>query len=76
MGRTIDRGFARMVALKRIFTGVTGLLAGAGCIVVGMTHGGRPPGMLFLAMAIFFGGGAWSLRDGLRLKRDLDAPPG
>lgn len=73
MARTVDRGLARLVALKRIMTGGTGLVAGAVCVVIALAHGGAPPGQLLLAIAIFWGGGAWTLRDGLRLKRELDA---
>lgn len=77
MARTVDRGIARMIALKRIFTGVTALVAGVVTIVVALSRGGPPPGMFVLAILIFFGGGAWSLRDGIRLKRELErtAPP-
>lgn len=70
--RTVDRGLARLVALKRIMTGATALVAGLVCVVIGIRHGSAPPPQLLLAVTIFFGGGAWALRDGLRLKRELD----
>ncbi len=73
MARTVDRGTARLIALKRIMTGGTALVAGVACVVIAFMRGGAPPGQLLLAVTIFFGGGAWALRDGLRLKRELDA---
>lgn len=70
--RTVDRSLARMIALKRIATGATALLAGVFTVYVGVTHGGPPTSGLVLALVIFFGVGAWALRDGLRLRRALE----
>ena len=69
--RTIDRSIARMVATKRLVTGTLALAAGVGLIVLAIMHGTAPTPSLGLALLIFFGGGAWTLRDGLRLRRDL-----
>jgi|GEM_PF-1218739 len=71
MPRTVDRSIAKMIAYKRISTGVVALLAGVGMIVAAVLHGGPPTPALGLALLIFFGGGAWTLRDGLRTRRAL-----
>lgn len=77
MPRTVDRSIAKMVAYKRISTGSIMLLAGVGMIVAAVHHGGPPTPGLALALLIFFAGGAWTLRDGLRVRRALleTAPP-
>jgi hypothetical protein len=71
MPRTVDRSIAKMIATKRIITGTLALCAGVGMVAVAIHHGGSPTPMLGLALLIFFGGGVWTLRDGLRLRRDL-----
>jgi hypothetical protein len=71
MPRTVDRSIAKMVAYKRISTGTIMLLAGVGMVVAAVLHGGKPTPGLGLALLIFFGGGAWTLRDGLRVRRAL-----
>jgi hypothetical protein len=73
---TVDRSFARFVALKRIFTGTLALVCGAGMVVLALrrSHPGQPsvPSVaLVVVLAIFFGGGLWTLRDGIRLRREL-----
>ncbi len=68
--RTVDRSFARMVAFKRIITGSLSILCGIG-LIGGLVYHGNPPPISGLALLIFFGGGAWTLRDGLRLRREL-----
>jgi hypothetical protein len=68
---TVDRSIARMIAVKRIATGITALAAGVVTVFVALGHGGPPTGGLVLTLAIFFGVGAWALRDGLRLRRAL-----
>ncbi len=73
MPRTIDRSIARMIATKRIITGTLALAAGVGMIVLAVNHGGMPTPALALALIIFFAGGGWTLRDGIRLRRDLRA---
>jgi len=70
MAGTVDRSFARMVAFKRIITGSLSIACGVGLIVALALHGNAPP-IAGLALVIFFGGGAWTLRDGLRLRREL-----
>jgi hypothetical protein len=69
--RTVDRSIARMIATKRIFTGSLALCAGTGLLAYAIQHGGSPTPALGLALAIFFGGGIWTLRDGIRLRREL-----
>jgi hypothetical protein len=71
MARTVDRSFARMVAIKRIVTGTLSIICGVGLIVGLLLHRGSTPPIAGLALLIFFGGGAWTLRDGLRLRREL-----
>jgi hypothetical protein len=66
----VDRSLARAIAYKRIFTGTAALVGGVVMIGLGMTHAGSTP-LVALAVLIFFGGGAWALRDGLRLRREL-----
>ena len=68
--RTVDRKFARMVALKRIITGSASIACGV-ALIVALLLKGNPPPIAGLALLIFFGGGAWTLRDGLRLRREL-----
>lgn len=70
MGPTVDRAFARLVARKRIFTGSLSIACGVGLIVALVLHGSPPP-VAGVALLIFFAGGAWTLRDGLRLRREL-----
>ena len=69
--RTVDRSIARMIATKRLITGTLALAAGVGLLYIAISHGSAPTPSLALALLIFFGGGAWTLRDGLRLRRDL-----
>lgn len=70
MARMVDRSFARMVAYKRIITGSLSLMCGLG-LIVGLVIHGSPPPVAGVALLIFFGGGAWTLRDGIRLRREL-----
>ncbi len=69
--KTVDRSIAKLVATKRIVTGSMSLIAGVAVIVGVLMHGGSPPPMAGLALLIFFGGGYWTLRDGIRLRREL-----
>jgi hypothetical protein len=73
MPRTVDRSIAKMIATKRIITGSLALCAGVGLMIAAFSHGGSPTPGLGLALVIFFVGGGWTLRDGLRLRRDLKA---
>ena len=70
MAQTVERSFARMVAYKRIVTGSVSIACGVGLILALVIHGSPPP-VAGVALLIFFGGGAWTLRDGLRLRREL-----
>jgi hypothetical protein len=70
MAGKVDLSFARMVAWKRIVTGTLSLSCGVGLIVALLVHGKTPP-IAGAALLIFFGGGAWTLRDGLRLRREV-----
>lgn len=67
----VDRKFARLVAYKRIMTGSMSLGAAVVLSIATAMHGGAPPLPFGLAMVIFVGGGIWTLRDGLRLRREL-----
>ena len=69
--KTIDRSIARMVALKRMITGSLALIAGFIMLYVASEHGGPMPPAMIGALLIFFVGGGWTLRDGLRLRREL-----
>lgn len=73
LGPTVDRSFARMVAIKRLATGASAIALGVAFTVVLALRGGSPPPAAYLALAIFFAGGGWTLRDGLRLRRELAA---
>ena len=71
MPKTVDKSIARMVAMKRIATGCSSLIAGAGLIYVSVLHGSGPTPLLGLGVLLLWGGGAWTLRDGIRLRRQL-----
>jgi hypothetical protein len=60
-----------MIATKRLVTGSLGIVAGIGLLVAAVVHGSRPTPALGLALVIFIAGGAWTLRDGLRLRKEL-----
>ena len=68
---TVDRSIARMIATKRIITGSLALLAGTVMTIIAINHGASPTPQLGLALVIFFAGGVWTLRDGLRLRKEL-----
>jgi len=72
--KTVDRSIARMVAGKRIATGSSSLIAGAIMIYLTIAHGGGPTPLLAFGILILWGGGAWTLRDGIKLRRALAAP--
>ncbi len=74
MPQTVDRSIAKMIATKRIITGSLALCAGVGLGVAAYMHGSAPTPTLGLALLIFFVGGGWTLRDGVRLRRDLRSP--
>jgi hypothetical protein len=69
----VDRRIAKAIAIKRIVTGTMGLSLGVALVVGVYVHGGAPLHLLAAAMLFFVGGGAWALRDGLRLLRELRA---
>jgi hypothetical protein len=71
MPPTVDRSIARMIAFKRIGTGLVSLAFGVAFVVAVSLHGSPPLTTTALGALIFFGGGAWTLRDGLRLRREL-----
>lgn len=60
-----------MIATKRLVTGSLALVAGVVLLVMAVMRGGSPTPALGLALLIFFAGGAWTLRDGIRLHREL-----
>jgi hypothetical protein len=72
--KTVDRGVVRLIATKRIGTGLVSMAAGSAAIAWVVARGGdlAGAGLQFgLFLLICFGGGGWSLRDGLRLRREL-----
>ena len=75
--RSVDVAFVRIVAYKRIFTACASLVASVALvgIVASRAAAAEPRSLALtaLALAIFLGGGSWSLRDGLRLVRELRA---
>jgi hypothetical protein len=71
MPPTVDRSIAKMIAYKRIFTGAFALAAGVILAVLTIANGRPWTPLLLVALAIFFGGGVWTLRDGLRVRREL-----
>ncbi len=71
MARAVERSVVKMVAFKRILTGSMSLAAGVALVTLAHMHGGGPTPMLGVALLLFWGGGAWTLRDGLRLRREL-----
>lgn len=73
MQRTVDVKVARMIAYKRIITGSLALVAGVVVTVIGLTNQHPMTAQLGLALLIFFGGGAWTLRDGIRLKKEISS---
>jgi hypothetical protein len=60
-----------MIALKRMATGLLELVFGVVLVVSAVRHGGTPSPLLVFALVLFFGGGVWTLRDGLRVRREL-----
>jgi hypothetical protein len=71
MPKTVDKSIVRMVATKRIATGSSSIIAGAVMIYLTIAHGSGPSPLLAFALLFLWGGGAWSLRDGLRLRAQL-----
>jgi hypothetical protein len=69
---TVDRSIARMVSLKRIITGSVSIACGVALAIAIVVHGSPPP-TAGIGLVLFFGGGAWTLRDGLRLRRELQS---
>jgi hypothetical protein len=72
MARLVERSVVKMVAYKRIVTGCMSLVAGVVLVLLVMAHGKGPTPMLGVGLLLFWGGGTWSLRDGLRLRKALN----
>lgn len=72
----IDRSFVKLITYKRFTTAALSYAAAIGLTVAVTVHGSAPPLQLALALVIFVGGGTWALRDGLRLRRELNASSG
>jgi hypothetical protein len=66
--RTVDRPTARLIAYKRIMTGSLSIASGIVFAVLVALHGSPPP-IAAVAFLLLVGGGSWTLRDGLRLRR-------
>jgi hypothetical protein len=71
MARLVEPSVVKMVAFKRIVTGSMSLAAGVVLVMLAHQRGAGPTPMLGVALLLFWGGGAWTLRDGLRLRREL-----
>jgi len=68
----VDRTFARMVAYKRLLTGTLSFVAGGVVTALAVSHGAdHPTPLVPIALLVFFGGGAWAFRDGVRVLREL-----
>ena len=66
----VDKRLAQLIAMKRIVTGTASLIGAVALGAVGAIKGAPP--MLYLGIAIFVVTGAWALRDGLRLRREIE----
>ena len=73
--QTIDRSFVRLITYKRFITATLSYAAAVGLTIAVVLHGSAPVFQLAAALVIFIGGGTWALRDGLRLRRELNAVP-
>jgi hypothetical protein len=71
--QTIDRSFVKLITYKRFITAGMSYAAAVGLSVAVAMHGSAPVLQLAAALVIFVGGGTWALRDGLRLRRELNA---
>lgn len=71
--QTIDRGFVKLITIKRFITAGLSYAAAIGLTIAVVLHGGAPAFQLAAALLLFVGGGTWALRDGLRLRRELNA---
>ena len=71
----IDRGFVKLITYKRFSTAALSYAAAIGLTIAVVMHGGAPALQFAAALVIFIGGGTWALRDGLRLRRELNAAP-
>lgn len=69
----VDRGFVKLITYKRFSTAALSYAAAIGLTIAVVVHGSAPPLQFALALVIFVGGGTWALRDGLRLRRELNA---
>ena len=72
--QTIDRSFVKLITIKRFITAGLSYAAAIGLTIAVVLHGGAPAFQLAGALLLFVGGGTWALRDGLRLRRELNAP--
>lgn len=73
--RTVDRSVAKMIAYKRIVTGTVSLCLAAAIAILGTLREGSKP-LVALGFVIFAAGGRWTLRDGLRLRKELQQSEG
>jgi hypothetical protein len=69
----IDRGFVKLITYKRFSTALLSYAAAVGLTIAVVVHGSAPPLQFAAALVIFIGGGTWALRDGIRLRRELNA---
>jgi hypothetical protein len=75
--KTVDRGFVKFMMVKRLSTGGICLVAGVIAIsFIAQNHAqlhAKQWALMMALLGICFGGGAWMLRDGLRLRSLLGA---
>jgi len=74
MPRLVDRSIARLIAAKRLFTAAASLMFAGALSFSFWQHPHALSPEVGVAVVLLVGGGLWSLRDGLRLRRHLAAP--
>lgn len=67
----VDRSFVKIVAYKRLFTGVSSLVAALGLLYVTVRPHAGPTSYAVVGALLFTVGGVWALRDAVRLLREL-----
>ena len=67
----VDRSFVKVVAYKRLFTGVSSVFAAAGLLYVTARPHTGPTAYALVGALLFTVGGVWALRNAVRLLREL-----
>lgn len=68
---TVDRRLAKAIAYKRTVTGAMSLVGAAVMVTIAVNRGEHAASMPIFGAAILVFAGAWALRDGVRLLREL-----